>query len=500
TAIDQIIFNWNFEGEDQELMLSVFNTFNALCKSLINYDPDSKKKITLLSGLNHEILGDEKSNIALIASMKQLYVCSQENPNLFSCSIDINQEINDPELIDKVIEDLQYNYADTTIAFRNGNRWTQFYDNLNIEVNEENKYLKTDKTYLITGGLGKVGKILATYLSDTYNAKIILTGRSIIPSEDRWESILSDSGTNSKVIAAIKVLKELKKANKQIFYYTGDVSDHTAFNKMVQSIEADHGNISGVIHAAGNIENSTFKIIENLSTEIALKQFLPKIQGTLNIKAIFKDKSLDFVWITSSLASVLGGLNYGAYAVANGFIDAFVTNKRKELKNWFYVNLDGLSENGIDDKKLVEVFERTFSLKDSAQLIVAARDPNSFKLKHGIDRIEDQATDNARTIDRNALSVNYQEPETEIEQNLCEMIQLFFGYQKVGVLDDFFEMGADSLKAMTLIKRINKLYEVEVGIQDFYSKPNIRELAKEIEMAVIVNLQIELKGENTIII
>jgi phthiocerol/phenolphthiocerol synthesis type-I polyketide synthase E len=501
TPIDQIIFNWNFEGEDQEAMLSVFNTFNALCKSLINYNPDFKKKITLLSGLNHEILGDEKSNIALIASMKQLYVCSQENPNLFSCSIDINQEINDPEIIAKVIEDLQYNYTDTTIAFRNGNRWTQFYDNVNLEVKEENKYLKTDKTYLITGGLGKVGKILSTHLSDTYNAKIILTGRSSIPPEDLWDNVLSDSGTNAKVVAAIKALKELKKTNKQVYYYTGDVSDYSTFSKVVEKIEADHGQISGVIHAAGNIENSTFKSVENLSQEIAVKQFLPKVQGTLNINAIFEHRSLDFVWITSSLASVLGGLNYGVYAVSNGFIDAFVNSGRRELKNWFYVNLDGLSEERIDDKKLVEVFERTFSLQDSAQLIVSARDPNSFKLKHGIDSVEDQTIDNERTVDRNVLSVSYQEPETETEQNLCEMIQLFFGYQKVGVLDDFFEMGADSLKAMTLLKRINKTFSVEMNIQDFYSNPNIKKLAAEIELAIeIVSLQDNRKGANTLVI
>lgn len=501
TKIDQIIFNWNFEGEDQQLMLSLFNTFNALCKNLINYNPDSKKKVTLLSNLDHEILGDEKSNIALIASMKQLYVCSQENPNIFSCSIDINQEINDPKIIAKVIEDLQYNYADTTVAFRNANRWTQFYDNLNLEVKEQNKYVKTGKTYLITGGLGKVGKILATYLSDTYNSKIILTGRSIVPSEDVWEDVLNDSGTNSKVIAVIKDLKELKQTGKQIFYYTGDVSNYTTFNKIVEKIEADHGSISGVIHAAGNIENSTFKSVENLSQEIAVKQFLPKVQGTLNINAIFKHKALDFVWVTSSLAAVLGGLNYGTYAVSNGFIDAFVNNKRKELKNWFYVNLDGLSEERIDNKKLVEVFERTFSLEDSAQLIVSAKDPNSFKLQHGIDRIEDQTIDNERKIDRNTLSVSYQEPETEIEQNLCQMIQLFFGYQKVGVLDDFFEMGADSLKAMTLLKRINKTFNVEMNIQDFYANPSIKKLAGEIELVIkVTSLQENRKGENTLVI
>ena len=499
--IDQIIFNWNFEGDDQEVMLAAFHTLNILCRHLIAYQQDFGKKITLLCSLGHEITGEEKGNVAMISSMKQLYVCSQENPNIFSCSLDIRQDTESPEIISKIIEDIQYNYSDTTIAFRNDNRWVAFYENLDLEADYQNEHVKESKTYLITGGLGKIGKIMAAHFCDNYKAKIILIGRSAIPQEELWDTFLNDPKTDQNLVLTIKDLKDIKK-DRAVFYYQSDVSDLQTFSRVVEKIEAKHGKLSGIIHAAGNIDNATFKPVENLSKEIALKQFLPKIQGTINLYTIFKDKPLDFVWITSSLASVLGGLTFGAYAVANAFIDAFINTKTRELKKWISVNLDGLSDDRIDSKKLTEVFERTIFQNVNPQVIVSVNDPNSFSLKHGSDTVaESGVLGDERIIDRNTLSANYLEPETETERKLCDIIQSFFGYKKIGVLDDFFEIGGDSLKAMTLIKRVNKLFEVEMNIKDFYENPSVRKLSGEIEFAIkIVNLQGQNKGENTIVI
>jgi hypothetical protein len=39
---------------------------------------------------------------------------------------------------------IQYNYSDTT-GLSNGNRWIEFY-NLNLDINDKNKYVKESKT------------------------------------------------------------------------------------------------------------------------------------------------------------------------------------------------------------------------------------------------------------------------------------------------------------------------------------------------------------------
>lgn len=501
TRFDQIIFNWSFQDESYKSVGATFLIFNSLCKNSIDHFSEHKKKITVLSELNHEILGHEKRNNTMISAIRQLYVCSQENPNIFSCSIDINQEIVDNQVVSRVINDINFNYSDTTIAYRNTNRWVEFYEQLDLDTVNKNKYLGHNKTYLITGGLGKVGKILGSYLSDTYNSKIILTGRKSLPSEDLWDALLQNPATDNGIADTIRSIKELRKENRQFFYYTADVSDFNSFSEVVRKIENDHGTITGVIHAAGNVDDATFKPIENLNSEIAVKQFLPKVNGIINLEKVFENHALDFVWITSSLASILGGLSFGAYSVANAFMDSFVNDKKQELKNWFCVNLDGINESRIGNDKLIEVFEKSFVIDFYPQVIVSVKDPNLFKLNQDVAPEETVADEIDLEIDRNDLSEDYVAPETKTEIMICEMIESFFGHKNIGILDNFFDIGGDSLKAMTFIRRINKEFKVEVSIQDFYSNPTIKDLSNEIDLAIkVISIKQNAKRENTLTI
>jgi len=495
----QIIFNWNLEGESQKENMNAFSTLLYLCKRLISHETGKKKKLTFLSSNNYEILGEEKINVASVTSQFLASICSLENPNIFSCAIDADTHTETPELVSYIVDELRFNYSALNVAYRNKKRWIEFFDQVDAEVSDKNKYLKLNKTYLITGGLGEIGKVLTNYLSKKYQSKVILIGRSPLPPEDSWDEILQNESTNLSKSLKIKNLKKLKENNKQVYYYHTDVSNKNAFSKTIEDIESEHGKISGVIHAAGNVNNQTFKPIENLNSKIAKLQFDPKINGTLNIYDINKERNFDFVWITSSLSSVLGGLTYGAYAVANKFIDSFVTHKKEELNNWFSVDLDGISEGRISHENLIEVFERSFNIKP--QVIVSVKDPN-IVLQERINtsnQLNEETEELIVAIERPAMTVKYTAPSSEIEKMLCDSWQSFFGYERIGVLDDFFELGGDSLKAMTLLKRIHKSFNVEISIEDFFNNANIKGLAKEIDIVIkIKELQLSSKGKNTI--
>ncbi|MBS7256342.1 type I polyketide synthase [Flavobacterium branchiicola] len=496
--VNQIVFNWDFNEISQENLLSVFSIINNLAKRVQDYLPETKKKITVLNSLNHQIIGDEIINVTMAASMKQLHVFSQENANIFSNSIDVDQANGDTQLVSKITEELLYNYSDTTVAYRGKNRWLEFYER--ISYNPENKQLKENKTFLITGGLGSVGKTIATHLADNYNATVILIGRKNVPSESLWENILADSNADSNTIGLIRTLQDLKQNNRQIHYYQSDISSLSQLNHVVQKIETDYGDISGVFHTAGNIDPSTFKPVEKLSEEIALNQFLPKVQGTINIQNVFKTRNLDFVWITSSLASILGGLTYGAYAVSNAFIDAFVKSQISEQNNWYSVNLDGIGENRINHKNLIEIVEKTLRTESYPQVVVSLKDPNLFELtKETITEVSEATEDSF--LERNELGVEYLAPSNEIESQLCALFQSFLGYKEIGVLDNFFDLGADSLKAMTLMKRMNKVFAIELNILDIFTNPTVKKLAEKIELDIMMTtMQEKAKGQNSIII
>ena len=503
-TIDHIIFNWNFKGNDQAGIEKIFMTLLYLSQNTISHNASERKKITLISKFNKSIFGDEKLNLGYSTAQFIVDICAQENPNIFTSSIDLTtgNDVENEKLIDSIYKDLLYNETERSIAYRNNTRWIEYYEEIELATENET-YIKPNKTYLVTGGLGKVGQVLTNHLGETYNAKVILMGRSSIPNEDEWNDYLLSEDKDEKVEASIQKMQTLKAKNEQVYYYSADVSDYESLATAVEKIEEDHGEISGVIHAAGNVLSHTFKPVENVNASIVNQQFDPKINGTLNFYNIFKEReqSLDFVWITSSLSSILGGLGYGPYAVANKFIDNFITSKSEELKNWFSIDLDGISAQRISDDKLVQVFERSFHAQEVPQLVISSRDPNKV-LKDQFNKIQDiEEEQEAPVSDRPTITVDFIAPKTELEKEISELWQSFLGIKEIGLKDHFFELGGDSLKAMTLLKRLHKIYDIEISIEDFFKDPTVEGVAKEIEVSLkIMRLQKTEKASNAMII
>jgi phthiocerol/phenolphthiocerol synthesis type-I polyketide synthase E len=85
--------------------------------------------------------------------------------------------------------------------------------------------------------------------------------------------------------------------------------------------------------------------------------------------------------------------------------------------------------------------------------------------------------------DRPDIETLYAEAESETEKGLAELWQSFFGYEKIGVNDDFFELGGDSLKAITLLKRVHQSFNIEISVRDLFEKRCIKKLAAEIDLA-----------------
>lgn len=473
---DVIIYNWELQGENQDEIVQTFTTVLKACKELIALDSKEQKKIAILSDFNYDILGNEHINIAADTVSMITNVCAQENANIKALHIDIGQEKVNAKLISNIKDELTYNAKSATVAFRNNRRWVDFYDRISMDSWETKSVIEEGKMYLITGGLGYLGNLLANHILKTYKATVILTGRSPLP---ETANILEHP--------KFKKLQELQKIHSEVYYYQMDVSDEISVKQTIETITQNHGDISGIIHAAGNIDTNTFKFVESIDKKNALEQFAPKINGTLNLYNTFKNKELDFVWISSSLASILGGLSYGSYAVANRFIDAFLQHHKDELKYWTSINFDGLGIGAIEPKEIVDIFERTHCQTNFQQYIISKRDPNLVLLHASQEPTEEDETEAEELLQIRDTS-NYEAPSSETEKTLSDIWQSFFGYDKIGVTEDFFELGGDSLKAMTLIKRMHKFYGVELNLLDFFSKPNIKELAGEIEIALkIIN-------------
>ncbi|MCU0287404.1 MAG: phosphopantetheine-binding protein, partial [Acidobacteria bacterium] len=84
---------------------------------------------------------------------------------------------------------------------------------------------------------------------------------------------------------------------------------------------------------------------------------------------------------------------------------------------------------------------------------------------------------------RPELSVPYAAPTDEIEESLAILWQEFFGIDTIGIDDDFFALGGDSLKAIIILERISKKLAARITVADFFDAPTIRGVAVHVRKA-----------------
>ncbi|MCC5438880.1 non-ribosomal peptide synthetase [Clostridium botulinum] len=77
----------------------------------------------------------------------------------------------------------------------------------------------------------------------------------------------------------------------------------------------------------------------------------------------------------------------------------------------------------------------------------------------------------------------YEAPRNEVEEKLSKIWSEVLGIEKVGINNNFFDLGGHSLKATVLIHKIHKKLNVEVPLKELFKKPTIKKLSEFIENA-----------------
>ncbi|SEL47260.1 type I polyketide synthase [Rhodococcus maanshanensis] len=162
-----------------------------------------------------------------------------------------------------------------------------------------------DGTVLITGGTGTIGRLIARHLVTRYGVRrLVLTGRHPLGADSAAElrADVAESGAEVRVAAC-------------------DVADRAA----VAALLADIPDLSGVIHAAGVLEDATAVTVTRDQLHDVMR---PKVDGAWHLHELTRDKDLSAFVLFSSAAGVLGGAGQANYAAANVFLDALAQHRR----------------------------------------------------------------------------------------------------------------------------------------------------------------------------
>lgn len=81
----------------------------------------------------------------------------------------------------------------------------------------------------------------------------------------------------------------------------------------------------------------------------------------------------------------------------------------------------------------------------------------------------------------------YVAPRNEIEEEMVKLWELVLNRTRVGVYDDFHELGGYSVKAIGLVAEYNKTFNVRLTLQEIYQRTKLYEHAELIEIRSWVN-------------
>jgi myxalamid-type polyketide synthase MxaB len=171
--------------------------------------------------------------------------------------------------------------------------------------------IRSNASYLITGGLGALGLELADWLVEQGARYLVLTGRSK-PSE-----------------AAKSRLEALREAaaGATVMVMAADVTHRGQMSALLGEIKRTLPPLRGIIHAAGLLDDG---ILLEQDRERFERVMAPKVQGSWNLHLLTEGVALDFFVLFSSAAAFVGSAGQGNYAAANSFMDALAHHRRSQ--------------------------------------------------------------------------------------------------------------------------------------------------------------------------
>jgi acyl transferase domain-containing protein/thioesterase domain-containing protein len=430
-----------------------------------------------------EVLRPEKATV--IGTCKSV---PQEYPGISCLSVDVTLPEagtwQESRLLDSLLAELTAEPSNAVVAYRGADRWVQTFEPVRLEAEAGRPArLREHGVYMLTGGLGKDSLVRARYLAEGLRARLVLVGRTGLPEESEWESWVETHGEQDGLSVKIRKVQELQALGAEVLVVKADVADVAQMRSVLEQVDRRFGALHGVIHAAGVTDAAASRLVLELGRVECEWQFQPKVYGLYVLEEVLRGRELDFCVLTSSVASVVGGVGLLAYTSANIFMDAFAHgHNQRDPVRWLSLNWQGASPENT-----VEAFKRLLSMPPASQVVVSVQDLQARieqRIKLDFTRAAgDEGARPAPTSEQGRPNLRnaYVAPGTEAEQQITDIWRDLLGVGWLGVHDSFLEVGGDSLLAVQLISRLNQTFGVELPLRSLFETPTVAGLAATVE-------------------
>ncbi len=167
-------------------------------------------------------------------------------------------------------------------------------------------------TYLVTGGLGGLGREVARWLARHGAGHVALAGRR---------------GCDTP--GAGDFIDELRSLGAEASAHTIDIGDAAAVQRLVRELHRPQAPLRGIYHAAGVLDDRPLAAMAETHFAAVMR---PKATGALALHEATQDAgiALEQFVLFSSIASLVGNSRQANYCAANGFLEGLAAMRRTQ--------------------------------------------------------------------------------------------------------------------------------------------------------------------------
>ncbi|MEO0686927.1 MAG: beta-ketoacyl reductase, partial [Cyanobacteria bacterium J06649_11] len=383
------------------------------------------------------------------------------------------------------------------------------------EVASSSPSIKEDGTYLITGGLGGLGLLIADWLVKQGARNLVLISRR-----------QPDTETKQRI-------KTLENSSARVIVAQVDVTNKSQLAQLISKIKSPTPSLfpspppplRGIIHAAGILDDG---VLQNMSWEQFTNVVHPKVLGAWNLQDLTQDCPLDFFVLFSSATALLGSPGQSNHVAANVFLDSLAHYRQSIGKpglsiNWgIWSDIGSAAErkadkemqlrgiNAIAPQDGVDLFAKLL-WSDAPQVGVIPIDWSRFLQQINSPFFDDFISSNVET--QYIASPDIASPDIGFLQNakpserrhllethLRTQISQILGFSpdEIDAEAGFFDLGMDSLTSVELKNRLQKSLGISLSSTIIFDRPNLNALIDYlVEEMSLENNEVEQKPVET---
>jgi acyl transferase domain-containing protein/acyl carrier protein len=515
--------------DDPERLQEIgFFSLLFLAQALGRRRAGAPSRIAVVSSLLQRVTAADRPVPARATLLGPCRVIPQELAGVTCRSIDVEPEPA-AELAGWLLAELAAAEPDaaTVVAYRGGIRWVQDFDRVRpAEPGDGGEgagvRLRERGVYLLTGGLGGIGLALAEHLARTVRARLVLTGRSPLPPAAEWDAWLAGHPPEDRVSARLRQLRRIEALGAEVMAVAADAADEDSMRQVAAAARERFGAIHGVIHLAGTAGGG---IIQLKTRDAARRVMAPKIEGARVLDALFAAPGeIDFLVLFSSIASILGEVGQADYCGANAYLDSMA--QRNAARGWpatVTIDSDIWREVGLAVHTEVPAHLRAWREEMLAQALTPAEGAEAFTraLRCGVPQVVVSTQPLAGRIElgrsftgerflaemtemsemaamaataamgkrgepgkpraeRRVLGTGYVGAASAHERRITAIWQRLLGVEQVGMHDNFFDLGGNSLLGLQVVAEINRELGLQVAPVTLFESPTVAALARHL--------------------